>query len=201
MKILRTNSENPDFIKLVKLLDKDLAIRDGEDHAFYAQFNKVDSIKYVVVALENQKPLGCGAIKEFDQHTMEIKRMYTSVESRGKGVASLVLEALEQWVGRIDKKFCSDGCRNAYNNRVNKDSKNLIRNTNNRLRKNYRILETLNPEKKTRTSRAKLIEHGFDFNYFTSIYTTKAQTVYYFVYDQGYLELEGDYYALVKRES
>ncbi|MDO1502306.1 hypothetical protein Q2T40_19400 [Winogradskyella maritima] len=103
-------------------------------------------------------------------------------------------------LGRIDKKFCSDGCRNAHNNRINKDSKNLIRNTNNRLRKNYRILETLNPNKKTRSSRAKLIEKGFDFNYFTSIYTTKSGTVYYFVYDQGYLPLEGDYYALVKRD-
>jgi hypothetical protein len=111
------------------------------------------------------------------------------------------LECGEKIVGRIDKKFCSDGCRNAYNNNVNKDSKNLIRNTNNRLRKNYRILEVLNPEQKTKTSRAKLIEAGFDFNYFTSIYTTKAGAIYYFVYDQGYLPLEGDYYALVKRDS
>lgn len=111
------------------------------------------------------------------------------------------LECGEAIVGRVDKKFCSDGCRNAYNNNVNKDSKNLIRNTNNRLRKNYRILELLNPEQKTKTSRAKLIEVGFDFNYFTSIYKTKAGTMYYFVYDQGYLPLEGDYYALVKRES
>ena len=103
-------------------------------------------------------------------------------------------------IGRIDKKFCSDGCRNNHNNRMNKDSKNLIRNTNNRLRKNYRILEGLNPNKKTKCSRAKLIEKGFDFNYFTSIYTTKAGTTYYFVYDQGYLPLEGDYYALVKRD-
>ena len=102
--------------------------------------------------------------------------------------------------GRIDKKFCSDGCRNAHNNRVNKDSKNLIRNTNNRLRKNYRILESLNPNKKTKCSRAKLIEKGFDFNYFTSIYKTKAGTIYYFVYDQGYLPIDGDYYALVKRD-
>jgi len=111
------------------------------------------------------------------------------------------LECGDNIVGRIDKKFCSDGCRNAFNNKVNKDSKNLIRNTNNRLRKNYRILEALNPDKKTRTSRAKLIEVGFDFNYFTSIYTTKVGTIYYFVYDQGYLPLEGDYYALVKRDS
>ena len=111
------------------------------------------------------------------------------------------LECGYKILGRIDKKFCTDGCRNAYNNRVNKDSKNLIRNTNNRLRKNYRILEVLNPEQKTKTSRAKLIEAGFDFNYFTSIYTTKTGNIYYFVYDQGYLSLEGDFYALVKRES
>jgi len=103
-------------------------------------------------------------------------------------------------IGRIDKKFCSDYCRNAFNNKINKDSKNLIRNTNNRLRKNYRILEALNPNKKTKTSRTKLMERGFDFNYFTSIYTTKVGKIYYFVYDQGYLPLENDFYALVKRE-
>ena len=104
-------------------------------------------------------------------------------------------------VGRMDKKFCDDGCRNAYNNRMNKDSRNLIRNTNNRLRKNYRILEALNPHQKTKISKARLIERGFDFNYITSLYTTKAGKVYYFVYDQGYLPLEDDFYALVKRDS
>jgi vacuolar-type H+-ATPase subunit B/Vma2 len=67
-------------------------------------------------------------------------------------------ECGEKIVGRIDKKFCSDGCRNAYNNRVNKDSKNLIRNINNRLRKNWRILEALNPDQKTKTTRTKLIQ-------------------------------------------
>jgi len=106
----------------------------------------------------------------------------------------------EKLVGRIDKKFCSDGCRNTYNNNINKDTKNLIRNTNNRLRKNYRILESLNPKQKTKVARAKLIEQGFDFKYFTSLYKTKAGTTYYFVYNQGYLPLENDFYALVKRE-
>ena len=69
------------------------------------------------------------------------------------------LECGDKIVGRIDKKFCSDGCRNAYNNKVNKDSKNLIRNTNNRLRKNYRILETLNPNQKTNSLRIKIKEY------------------------------------------
>ena len=102
-------------------------------------------------------------------------------------------------IGRIDKKFCTDGCRNAYNNRLNKDNVNLIRNINNKLRKNWRILEELNPEQKTKTTKQKLNDLGFDFSLFTSIYTTKAGTVYYFVYNQGYLPLDGDYYALVKR--
>jgi len=108
-------------------------------------------------------------------------------------------ECGEKIVGRTDKKFCSDYCRNAYNNRINKDSTNLVRNINNLLRKNYRILQDLNPTDKTKTTKAKLLSKGFNFENFTSIYTTKTGTIYYFVYDQGYLPLEGDYYALVKR--
>ncbi len=104
-------------------------------------------------------------------------------------------------VGRADKKFCNDYCRNSYNNQLNKDSKNLIRNINNLLRKNYRILEALNPKDKTKTTKTKLIAKGFDFQHFTSIYVTKTGTTYYFVYDQGYLPLENEFYALVKRNS
>ena len=104
-------------------------------------------------------------------------------------------------VGRADKKFCSDACRNAHNNALNKDSKNLVRTINNRLRKNYRILESLNTSGKTKTTGAKLREQGFDFTYFTSLYTTKAGAVYYYVYDQGYLPLENEFYLLVKREA
>lgn len=110
------------------------------------------------------------------------------------------LECGEKIIGRADKKFCGDYCRNAYNNQLNKDHKNMVRNINNRLRKNYRILEELNPDKKTTTSKSKLQAKGFDFNYFTSIYTTKAGKVYYFVYDQGYLLLENDYFALVRKD-
>lgn len=109
------------------------------------------------------------------------------------------LECGEKVIGRIDKKFCNDYCRNSYNNNLNKDSRNLRRNVNNRLRKNYRVLAELNPKDKTKTTRTKLLEKGFDFEYITNIYTTRTGTVYYFVYDQGYLPLDGDFYALVKR--
>tara|TARA_R110000868_G_scaffold77042_5_gene221059 strand:- start:76 stop:426 length:351 start_codon:yes stop_codon:yes gene_type:complete len=104
-------------------------------------------------------------------------------------------------IGRIDKKFCSDYCRNAFNNKINKDNKNLIRNINNRLRKNYRILESFPlTDGKTKTTRYKLLDKGFDFENFTSIYTTKKGTMYFFVYDLGYLPLDNDYYMIVKRE-
>ena len=110
------------------------------------------------------------------------------------------LECEEKIVGRADKKFCNDHCRNAYNNRRNKDSKNLIRNINNRLRRNYRILEGINPGKKTKTTRSRLIDRGFDFEYITQQYTTQSGTVYYFVYDLGYLPLNNDLYMIVRRE-
>lgn len=108
-------------------------------------------------------------------------------------------ECNDKIIGRTDKKFCSDQCRNAYNNKINKDATNLIRNTNNKLRKNWRILESLNPEQKTKTTKTKLVNKGFDFSLFTSIYTTKAGTIYYFIYNQGYLPLDNDFYALVKK--
>jgi GNAT superfamily N-acetyltransferase len=95
IRVIRTDSDNQDFIDLVKHLDTDLAERDGNEHSFYAQFNKINKIKYVVVAYENSQPVGCGAIKEYASNTMEIKRMYTLPESRGKGIASKVLAELE----------------------------------------------------------------------------------------------------------
>ena len=106
IRTIRTNSDNLDFIQLVKQLDADLAERDGKDHSFYAQFNKIDKIKYVIVAYENDKPVGCGAIKEYAPDTMEIKRMYTSPESRGKGIASSVLSELEGWASELSYEKC-----------------------------------------------------------------------------------------------
>jgi len=67
----------------VKFLDAELAVADGEEHLFYSQFNKIDKIKYVVIAFENDKAMGCGALKEYDKNTMEIKRMYVSTSGRG----------------------------------------------------------------------------------------------------------------------
>ena len=111
------------------------------------------------------------------------------------------LECGEIIKGRVDKKYCSDYCRNAYNNKLNKDSKNLVRNINNRLRKNYRVLDSFTlKDGKTRTTKTRLMDKGFDFDYITNLYTTKKGTTYYFVYELGYLPLDNDYYMIVKRE-
>ncbi|HTM98370.1 MAG TPA: GNAT family N-acetyltransferase [Pedobacter sp.] len=95
--LLRTDSTNKDFIELVKLLDEYLAVTDGDEHSFYAQFNKITMLKNVIVAFDNQTPIGCGAFKPFENNKVEIKRMFVKEEARGKKVASQILTALEDW--------------------------------------------------------------------------------------------------------
>jgi hypothetical protein len=109
-------------------------------------------------------------------------------------------ECGEQFTGRADKRFCSDQCRSAHNNRLNRDASNFIRNINNILRKNRRILAELNPEGKSQVHRDKLVERGFKFSYFTNEYRTKSGNVYRFCYDQGYLERDQGYVTLVVRQ-
>lgn len=106
LNLSRTNSENKDFINLVKLLDADLAKRDGDDHSFYAQFNKIDKIKHTLIIYLNNKPVGCGGIKEFDPDSMEIKRMYTLPEFRGQSIATQILLELEKWAIELGYKKC-----------------------------------------------------------------------------------------------
>ena len=104
--IRRTDSDNQDFIELIKHLDADLAERDGKDHAFYAQFNKIERIKYAVVAYENNQSVGCGAMREYAPKIMEVKRMYTLPASRGRGIASKVVTELEKWASELAYVTC-----------------------------------------------------------------------------------------------
>lgn len=104
--LVRTNSESADFAMLVKDLDADLAVRDGDEHAFYSQFNKIDRIRHAVVAYNNLTPVGCGAIKEFSSDAMEIKRMFVSPHARKLGVATKVLGELERWAKELHYKTC-----------------------------------------------------------------------------------------------
>jgi putative acetyltransferase len=102
----RTDSNNADFQDLVLELDRYLAITDGDEHAFYAQYNKSDGLKYVVVAYDGETPLGCGAIKHYADNVMEVKRMYVAPSARGQGIASSVLQELEDWTIQLAYKTC-----------------------------------------------------------------------------------------------
>ena len=106
IRLKRTDSTNPDFQQLVAALNKELLIRDGDDHDFYAQFNKIDMIKHVVVAYLDNQPAGCGAFKEYQDKTVEIKRMFVAPEHRGNGIASLVLTELENWCRELRYEKC-----------------------------------------------------------------------------------------------
>jgi putative acetyltransferase len=102
-KVSRTNSSNPDFIALVKRLDAYLTVTDGEEHAFYNQFNKIDKINHVVVFYEDDVAIACGAIKQLETSTTwEIKRMFVSDHMRGKGLASKLLKELELWANELN---------------------------------------------------------------------------------------------------
>jgi len=103
-------------------------------------------------------------------------------------------------VGRSDKKFCSDECRNNYNNRLKAEVNNYMKNVNHILKKNRRILIELNPNGKSKAHKDKLMKKGFNFNYYTNTYKTKKGAIYYFCYEHGYLLIDHDFYALVKRE-
>lgn len=103
---IRTDSKHKDFAQLVALLDKLLAEIDGREHDFYDNFNKIDKIKHVVVVYQDTLPVACGAIKEYDPETMEIKRMFTLDPFRGKGMATIILAELEQWAKEMGYTRC-----------------------------------------------------------------------------------------------
>ena len=104
--LIRTNSDNSDFRALVVQLDRYLAIMDGEEHAFYDQYNKVAAIKQVVVANKEGKAVGCGAIKAFSNEAAEVKRMYVHPDFRGQGIAKQILDELEKWAAKLGYSEC-----------------------------------------------------------------------------------------------
>lgn len=103
---IRTNSLNEDFRKLVTKLDAYLKICDGKEHLFYAQLNKTEDIKNVVISYDDGQPIGCGAVREYSYEIMEVKRMYVLPHKRGQGIASSILKELELWTVELNFKKC-----------------------------------------------------------------------------------------------
>lgn len=99
--IKRTDSSNPDFINLVRQLDKYLADIFGVEQKYYDQFNIINNSNTVVVAYENNSPVGCCCLREFDTNTVEIKRMFVPATHRNKGIATAILLELEKWAKEL----------------------------------------------------------------------------------------------------
>ena len=97
MTLRRTDAADSDFRRLVTFLDAYLTVTDGDEHAFYDQYNSLDSIRHAVVAELDGEPVACGAFKAFGDDSAEIKRMYCTPEHRGRGLATAVLTELERW--------------------------------------------------------------------------------------------------------
>jgi predicted nucleic acid-binding Zn ribbon protein len=103
--------------------------------------------------------------------------------------------------GRADKKFCNDYCRNAYNNNLKSANSPFVRNINNALQKNRRILESaLGAEEMQKVQKEKLSQEGFNFKFITHTYVNKKGNTYFFCYEYGYLPLEHGWYLVVKRK-
>lgn len=109
-------------------------------------------------------------------------------------------ECGEEFSGRSDKIYCSDHCRTTHYNKLNGNSSQLIRSINRTLRKNRRILRSLNPDGKAKVQRKLLLAEGFNFTYHTSMYTTQKGNTYFFCYEQGYIDLDNGYCALVVKQ-
>ena len=106
LSVIRTDTTNEDFKKLVSLLDAELKELDGEDHSFYAPMNKISLLKYAVVVYEGDETVGCGALKEYEPGTMEVKRMYVPFNNRNRGIATRVLQELENWCRELHYEKC-----------------------------------------------------------------------------------------------
>ncbi len=106
LRLYRTDASDADFIKLVALLDEELAERDGDEHSFYQQFNHIDNLSYVLLIKENNEAIGCGAIKVLAHDAMEVKRMFILKELRGRGLAGSVLAELEKWTLELGYANC-----------------------------------------------------------------------------------------------
>ncbi|MGV3617434.1 MAG: GNAT family N-acetyltransferase [Fimbriimonas sp.] len=99
--IRRTDSDHPDFIRLYGKLTEFLAVLNGDQDTFYAQFNRVDGLPTVVLAYQEDIPIGCGAFRANGDGTVEIKRMYVEPAARGQGAGAAVLRELEVWATEL----------------------------------------------------------------------------------------------------
>ncbi len=124
----------------------------------------------------------------------------TEMEKELTKTKRICLECDEKLIGRKDKKFCSDQCRTSFFNRMNSDQSKFMKNINNILRKNRKILESMVSGRSSKVQRHELLDEGFKFSYFTNEYCTKAGKTYRFCYEFGYVPVDINSFMIVQRK-
>lgn len=122
------------------------------------------------------------------------------MENNLKSIKLSCPECGEKIIGRKDKKFCSDQCRTAHFNKMYCDQNKFMKNVNNILRKNRRILQHLIMGRSTKVSQTSLLNEGFRFAYFTNEFITKTGKKYRFCYEFGYVPIDNNVYTIVQRK-
>ncbi len=101
-------------------------------------------------------------------------------------------------LGRSDKKFCSDQCRNNYNNRLNRDQNNYVRNVHAQLRRNRKVLADLFEAGHHRIHRDALLAHGYNFTFFTHLVETRDGLRWLYCFEYGFRDSGAGYLELMK---
>ncbi len=104
--------------------------------------------------------------------------------------------------GRKDKRFCNDGCRNAYNNAKRKKKSGVMETINEILESNHAILSALIGSKKFTYVAARVLrDKGFNLKYFTHQYESKDKTVYLVCYDLAYRQKANTAFEIIKESA
>lgn len=105
IEIVRTDSKDLDFKKLILLLDNELNDQYGDKQNYYDRFNKIEECKTVVIAKSNNDSIACGCFKTITEDSVEIKRMFVNKNYRGQGISKKILTELETWAKELGFDF------------------------------------------------------------------------------------------------
>ncbi len=103
MDYVRTDGKNEDFIENCRLLDMDLDRRVGKQikREKYEKFNQLDEIRETIVVYDHGRAVGGGAIRRYDDETVELKRVFVHSEYQGQGIGSRLVSLLIEWAAQL----------------------------------------------------------------------------------------------------
>ena len=98
MRFEYTDGCNKDFIELCRGLDNFLneLVGGEENRTEYIQYNKLEDIHDVVIAYDDDIPVGSASFKKYDDENAEVKRVFVKEAYRGQGISYELMKRLEE---------------------------------------------------------------------------------------------------------